>query len=131
LIAPYKPADTEHDLTRVGDRRKQSFMVGKPRISPLTLCFLFGVVAAISSIVLGKLGMPLAGVAMCVYAGFAFQPTTKRALIVSAFGVIWSFGVYFFFDVRPDATGFAVLLVCFAICLPIARRYRRQLETPR
>jgi hypothetical protein len=101
-------------------------------MSPLTLAFLFGVASAVSSIVIGRnLGPPIAGAVMSVYASFAFQPTKTRALIVSACGVIWSFGVYFFFDVRPDATGFAVLLVCFAICLPIARRFRRQLETPR
>lgn len=66
-----------------------------------------------------------------IYAAFAFQPTMKRAIAMSVMTAIWIFGVTYLFEVRRDLAGFAVTLVCVAICFAIYWPFRRELRESR
>ena len=57
---------------------------------------------------------------------FAFAPTMKRALVLSALTLLWGAGLFYFLDVRRDAVGFAVMATCGAIAFLIGWPLRKR-----
>ena len=67
-------------------------------------------------------------VAGALYAAFVVADTWKRASTIAAVTLIWTAGLFYFLDYRPDIFGFGIMTACGAVAYQIVRPLRRELQ---